>query len=269
MFEPFIWMFKTDNFKQHFIYLFFTYIKFFVIAITFLILGVLLPQYFIASIVCYVLSGLFFIAPILCVQGYFWELTESIISRDWDISTANIYNGKIKQIFTVHLPEIKTFKFIWRGIASIVATILMFIPFVLLMASGTFLAAVSSLPVQTALLLYLFICTFIPALLWNYAARDSVFAVWNLRKAIYIMGNYTGKYILNTVLFIIFYLADYFLLALMAFLSGAHDTSSLLSLSLFAIVKLVLFYLFSYVQYIYCLYVYAYLLGTIAPPAEG
>ena len=142
---------------------------------------------------------------------------------------------------------------------------MMLLPFALLVTSGTFLAAFSSLPITTALLLYVFLCAFIPALLWNYAVRDSVFAVWNIRKAIYIMGNYTGKYIWNTLLFIIFYLVDYALIAAIAFILGLNNIEP----GFWSGIRLLIFYIFSYIQYLYCIYVYAYLLGTIAPPHEG
>ena len=137
MLKPFIWMFKTEDFNKHFWYLFFTYIKFFVLAVIAFILGFIFWDSMpIASGVYYVLGGIFLVCPFLCVQGYFWSLTENIISRDWDISASSIYNGKIKNVFKVTLPEINTFKFIWRGVASVVATILMFIPFVLLLTKS-------------------------------------------------------------------------------------------------------------------------------------
>ena len=265
MFEPFVWMFKTEGFEKHFLYLFFMYIKFFVPAIICLVIGLVSMHNPIFMASFFGLSILLFIAPLLCIQGYFWELTQNIISRAWDISAANVYNGKIKEIYRVELPEIKTTRFIWRGIASGVATVMMLLPFALLVTSGTFLAAFSSLPITTALLLYVFLCAFIPALLWNYAVRDSVFAVWNIRKAIYIMGNYTGKYIWNTLLFIIFYLVDYALIAAIAFILGLNNIEP----GFWSGIRLLIFYIFSYIQYLYCIYVYAYLLGTIAPPHEG
>ena len=270
MIEPFLWMFKTENFSKHVFYLCLTYIKFFVLAAIAFILGVVFfTSMPLVSVIYYVIGGFFLICPLLCVQGYFWALTENIISRDWDINASSIYNGKVKDVFKVKLPEIKTAQFIWRGVASIVATAMMFIPFVLLLTSGTLLTTLTSLPLPTVIVMYIFLCSFIPALLWNYASRDSVFAVWNIRKAIYLMGTYTGKYCLNVLLFLIFYLLDYALLALLAIILGVNDTSSILAMDPFTIVKVALFYIISYVQYIYCIYVYAYLLGTIAPPHES
>ena len=265
MFEPFIWMFKNTDFKQHFVYLFFIYIKFFVLALICYLIGFVFFHNPILIPVFAILAILFFVAPGFCIQGYFWELTENIISRDWDIKAANVYNGKIKEIYRISLPELNTVRFIWRGFASVVATILMVVPFGLLITSGTFLSTVCAMSIPAALLLYIFLCTFIPALLWNYAAKDSVFAVWNIRKAVYIMGNYTGKYIWNTILFIIFYLFDYVLLAFITYLLKLNN----IDLSLLSWVKAFILLLLGYAQYIYCVYVYAYLLGTITPPHEN
>ena len=113
----------------------------------------------------------------------------------------------------------------------------------------------------------LFLLMFIPALLWNYAARDSVFAVWNIRKAVHIMGNYTGKYIWNTLLYVLFYVVTSVLLSLIATALGIRDIAT--QINVLNIIKLLVYLTISYLQYLYSLYVYAYLLGTIAPPAEG
>ena len=215
----------------------------------------------------FIISFIIFAIPFLLVQGYFWELTECIISRNWDIKASNIYNGKIKNVFNVELPEINTLRFIWRGIASIVATTLMFLPFGLMIFSGALAVGISDLPRESFIFLYLFIISFIPALLWNYASTNSVFAVWNIRKAIYLMGNYTGKYILNIILFILFYTIDYALLFLASILLGLNINST--DITSTKIVLFIIWVTFAYVKYFYSLYVYAYLLGTIAPPHEA
>lgn len=276
MFEAFIWMFKAENLKKHLLYFLLTYCSFFLAAMIFSVAAYFLQKYFIFSILCYLIAALLFIAPSLCIQGYFWELTSNIISRDVDIKAANVYNGKIKQVFKIELPTLNTCKFIWRGIASIVATILMFLPFVMLVVT-TYFTGVFLLPMvnignyestylTSYLFLYLFLSSFIPALLWNYARQDSVVAVWNIRKAIFIMGNYTGKYIWNTLLFIVFYVLNYAVIAGIGFLLRVYDG---LALDVTAVIRILLFYLLSMAVYFYSLYVYAYLLGTIAPPAEG
>lgn len=266
MLEPFIWMFKTNNFKKHFLYLFFSFIKFILAAIIlaascyFLIKNIFIQNIF------YLLCFILFMLPFLLVQGYFWELTECIISRDLDIRATNVYNGKIKSVFNIELPEINSRKFIWRGIASIVASILMVIPFVLLMFSGGIAANLSGIPPESLGVLYIFIMAFIPALLWNYSSRNSVFAVWNIRKAIYLMGNYTGKYIFNIILFIIFYTADYFILI---FLAEILDLNKTIDINNINVIKVLIWTIVAYIKYFYSLYVYAYLLGTIAPSGEN
>ena len=80
------------------------------------------------------------------------------------------------------------------------------------------------------------------------------------------MGNYTGKYIWNTLLFIVFYVLNYAVIAGIGFLLRVYDG---LALDVTAVIRILLFYLLSMAVYFYSLYVYAYLLGTIAPPAEG
>ena len=276
MLEPFIWMFKAENFKKHLLYLLAMFGGFFALALIASLAGYFLPHLSIQSFLCSSIAIFFFIAPFLCFQGYFWELTANIISRDTDIKASNVYNGKIKEVFKIELPELNTFKFIWRGFASIVATLLMFLPFVML-AGTTFFTGVFLIPMVNIdafastylvsyLFIYLFLCSFIPALLWNYAKQDSVVAVWNIRKAIFIMGNYTGKYIWNTLLFIVFYIINYAVIAGIGFLLGVYSN---LSMDVSAVIRIVLFYILSTGIYFYALYVYAYLLGTIAPSAEG
>ena len=163
---------------------------------------------------------IFYISSSLVVQGYFWELTSSIISRDVDIVANNIYSGKIKSVFVISLPDFKPAKFIWRGFASIVASIMMVLPYALLVFSTAF-TGVFTLPMLEIgnfhsiyaicyNLLYVFFFAFLPAMLWNYAKENSVFAVWNIRKAVYLLGTYPGKYILNTFVFVIFYLFFYY-----------------------------------------------------------
>ena len=148
---------------------------------------------------------IFYISSSLVVQGYFWELTSSIISRDVDIVANNIYSGKIKSVFVISLPDFKPAKFIWRGFASIVASIMMVLPYALLVFSTAF-TDVFTLPMLEIgnfhsiyaicyNLLYVFFFAFLPAMLWNYAKENSVFAVWNIRKAVYLLGTYPGKYI--------------------------------------------------------------------------
>ena len=267
MFKPFSWMFTTENFKEQVKYLFFIFIKFYLAAIILLLFSEYLLSNSIWTVVLPSIAIILFIIPFLCAQGYFWNVTANIISREWDITSATVFNGKIKEVFKVELPELNTKKFIWRGIASCVATTMMVLPFGLILAGSAWATSLSNLPPQTIIVLYVFILMFIPALLWNYAVRDSIFAVWNIRKAIQIMGNYTGKYIWNTLLYVLFYVVTSVLLSLIATALGIRDIAT--QVSMLNIIKLLVYLTISYLQYLYSLYVYAYLLGTIAPPSEG
>ena len=96
-------------------------------------------------------------------------------------------------------------------------------------------------------LLYLFFFAFMPALLWNYAKQNSVFAVWNVPKAVYIIENYFFRYIWNTILFVLFYLLNFFVLYQIYQQFGN------------------IVYLAAGILYLYSLHVYAYLLGTLTP----
>ena len=279
MIQPFIWMFKHKDFKNHFRYLLEVLLKFYVPAI---ILSILLylfykflsPVYLTALIV---FNILLYAAPFVCLQGYMWEMTENIISREWDIVANSVYNGKIKQVYKIELPELKVFRLIWRGIASIVANLLMGLPIILLFIISGLISAIGytyfgtcvcanpayPIGIAGAFLIYWFL---IPAFLWNYAHRDSVVAVWNLRKAVYIAGNYTGKYILNSTVFCFF---NFIVSAIVSLLQlPLSFAKSFLPIQLLCIL-LILYVCFSYLVYIYAIYVDAYLLGTIAPPHEG
>ena len=150
---------------------------------------------------------------ILLIQGYFWELTAKIISRDIDIKASNIYSGKIKTIFRIELPDFKPIAFAWRGFASHIASVLMFVPFLLLVFTSYFTQVFYqdyfSNEVYTKVFticfntIYFLFFALIPAMLWNYAKENSVVAVWNLKKAFYILETYTLKYIWNSILFIL------------------------------------------------------------------
>lgn len=275
MLKPFVWMFSTENFKKHFLYLFFVFFKFVIPAIILYVLGSCTIGNF--SFWSYVLSGVLFFAPLLCIQGYFWELTSQIISREWDIEGANINNGKIKQIYQIKFPELNTRKFIWRGIASIVANFIMFSP---LLAIFYFSFVAGFFGIQffgtnmfenpsyyfAAILAWIIYGFLTPALLWNYAKQDSVVAVLNYRKAIYIAGNYTGKYILNCIIFIIFNTI------LSLTISAIFNLFSINTINLnepLTALTLLIFVTVIYVMYIYCTHVNSYLLGTITPPCEG
>ena len=262
MLEAFVWMFRDKQFKSHYIYLFSKFI-FFEIAALVLFFVTDPLKLFVNIQFVNLIAIILAVFPFLCIQGYFWEMTENVIAREFDIKSANIYNGKIKQIYVIELPELRFFKLVWRGIASIFATFLLLFPFIYMIYKE--IIKPDMLPLSMQVLLYLFWAFFIPALLWNYAHRDSVVAVWNIRKAIYLMGNYTGKYIFNIILFIIFYTVDYFILFFLAEVLGIKTITELNSINA---IKVLIWTVVAYIKYFYTLYVYAYLLGTIAPSEE-
>ena len=117
MFEPFIWMFKAENFNKRVLQLFLSMLLLIIIALVLYAVSAFLINDFYIKYTLLILAAIFYISSSLVVQGYFWELTSSIISRDVDIIANNIYSGKIKSVFVISLPEFKPAKFIWRGFA--------------------------------------------------------------------------------------------------------------------------------------------------------
>ena len=278
MLEPFIWMFKAENFKIRYLQLLISIAIFLSAAVVAYAIGSALPASSGAANTFLIIS---FVLPALLVfliQGYFWELTASIISRDVDIAASNIYSGKIKSIFKISIPEFKPFAFIWRGFASVIASILMFVPFVLLVMS-TLYTQIFFLPYDNIEfyhklyaisynIIYFLFFSLIPALLWNYAEQNSVVAVWDLRKALYLLETYPLKYIWNSILFILFYLFNYAILyVVQKYIFNLNfvkiASTGVLSMSIF------LFIFVTYLIYLYSLHVYSYLLGTIAPISES
>ena len=283
MIESLIWMFKTKKFKNHFLFLLSFEVILFLFGLLLILLAVPFRNTFFASALI-ILSIVCFIVSFLFLQGYFWELTEAVIKRDTDIDATTHYNGKIKVINIIKLPELKFKRLIWRGIASIVASVILFIPVIYILL-GLSITAVDTIKLlnmntQQTILMYkylvLFICMFIPALLYNYASKDSVFAVLNLPHAIYLIGNYTWRYFKNTFLFLIFLFSYAFLMNMITtsfglnFSTASAETGhNILSISganiLFSGIILLFFTL---IFRIYFIYVNAYLLGTIAPKEE-
>ena len=288
MFDFLIWMFENKDFKKHFLKLFclifiFWFPLFIITACIYMH-----NELFSAQIILY-LKLAFIIAlllPFICVSGYFWSLTDNIIFRDTDIVTNSIYNKKIAIKNIIKLPEWNTKKFLWRGIASIVATVIMYIPFILVVGSSYLNVAESAeywkwSGEQTAMFtngIAIFAALFIPALLWNYARRNSVFAVLNIPKAVYIMGNYPFRYIKNTALFIIIYFIYTIIVTSFANVMGFSKElcANVDGYIVFSVttdftnifIKLAILILGCYFISLYFMYVFAYLLGTLAPNDE-
>ena len=279
MIEPFIWMFKAKNFVKRFLQLLVSVFIFLFLAMFLCCIGTSVPVIYQKWL--YLLAAVLPVLLMFLVQGYFWELTAKIISRDEDIVAANVYSGKIKSIFIIELPDFKPLVFLWRGFASLIASILMFVPFVLLVTSSLYtqfffmpydnIAFYHRIYAISYNVIYFLFFALIPAMLWNYAKQNSIVAVWNFPKAFYLLENYPFKYIFNTVLFILFYLFNYFILSLLMVLYSINIKSFLVFSyvsSFMSCLPFFIFVLFVYIIYLYSLHVYAYLLGTIAPVSE-
>lgn len=264
MFEAFTWIFKKENFKKHYILLLVLNI-FSVLPVILLLTGIL------KSLIGACIALLFALLSALPLCGYYWKLVENIIDADTDISANNICNGKIKTCLKIDLPELSFFKLLWRGIASLVANILLIAVYMLIVFSLGFLAGFSGThlnqfftllaPIQMfaigmgVLMFYLFI----PALFWNYAKNNSVFAILNIRKAIYIAGNYPGRYIGKMFQMLFVYLVNVLILFLIGF-----PFASLINTKVCNIIQYIVAIPFG----VYFMFVYAYILGTLVPSEE-
>ena len=284
MLEPLIWMFKAENFKKHFFILLKIEVILFILGL--LLIGIAAPFRQENFAVILLITGILcFIASFLFLQGYFWELTECVIQRDIDVSANNLYDGKIKKIYTIKLPVMDWKKILWRGVASIVASLVLFLPlfFIFIGLSITAVETISlfNMTKDQIILMYkglaVFICLFIPPLLYNYAARDSVFAVLNLPKAVYLIGNYTWQYTKNTFLFLLFTSVYAYIIKLItnifslnlstSTLTSGHNVISVSAQNI--ILSGIIALLISFIFRIYFIFVNAYLLGTIAPEEEA
>lgn len=277
-------MFKAKYFFDRYIRLFVSIIIVLFIAVLSYLLAIFFSDAVSVSKVFYTISMLLPVLLALMIQGYFWELTAKIISRDIDIEASSIYSGKVKNVFIIDLPDFRPFSFVWRGFASVIASILMFVPFALLFLSSQY-TQLFFLPNDNAEfyqkiyaisynVIYFLLFALIPAMLWNYAKQNSIVAVWDIRKAIYLLETYPIKYIINTILFILFYLLNYYVIAGFALINGiqrlifkVNYTNFFASVS--NCIGVILFISVIYIIYLYSLHVYAYLLGTIASYKEG
>ena len=277
--EPFIWMFSVKNFKHHFMYLlltaaicwFSTFLLFFfserLFSFNSLIINIIV-----------IVSGIFlFLAPFLALTGYFWCLTDNIIGREQEAKLNSIYSGDkgLKNIIT--LPEWDLPRFIWRGIASIVASIIMYIPFtiivVLIIFNLSVIAAFWQLdPMQVTIatfIIMILMALLLPGLLWNYARRDSVVAVLNIPKAIDLLANNASRYLLHTILLIIVYVISSLITSFLSTISGfSENMHALPDATIFTAIKVIFVLLCCHIINIYFIYVYAYVLGTLVPTNE-
>lgn len=288
MLEAFVWMFKTKDFKQH-------YLKLFITAVILLVIGLaidfacinyasscdktkLVPM--VASIV---LGCVLVLLPIYLIQGYFWEMVSNIIDRTDGFSASSVYDGKVKRLFQAELPEWNIPKFVWRGFASIVATIILYVPWTILfllpfiLNTGAIMDATNPMELFTGItsiglpliLLGILSIFIVPGLLWNYASQNSVFSMLNIFKAIYLFGNYTMRYFVNGIKFFIFYIADMLLSKCLVLILGIQSIKTNADFNVLSITLLVIFGIIMTLKYLYKIYVYAYLLGTLTPSTEG
>lgn len=267
MLEPFIWMFKTSGIKKHFFYLFGIFVLFSIFS------GILTYLFNSIDNITFLKSYINIIWSICLIsifwfyQGYFFNLVEKIISRDWDIESNNIYNKNVKTIFKISLPELNFFKNLWRGIASSIAIVLLLLPFILLITTSNAIFILSKLSPFVVTIIYVFLLLFFPALLWNYSTNNSIIAVFNYRKAIFIMGNYTWNYIKNILIAIIYSIINGLIINLIVNIFAKNRIFFAEHHGINLIYGLILLFIFI-TNYIYCLYVNAYLLGTITPANE-
>ena len=263
MLEPFIWMFKIKFLKTIGKILLCQAAIFIILPI----LGFVVSKYFALDYAMGAALVLALIIPIFILQGFFWEMTQGIINRSRDeIILSDIYDGKFRTKIVLSVPNFQPIRFLWRGIAAFVAMNIMFMPYHLFLfiikLRGCCLPGYVPYTACLGMLLFLFLLA-IPGLLWNYAERNSVVAGLNFGKAFYLMESYPIKYFKAAILSILLYLSDAALITCFLSISKSLDFSALL-----AAIPILLAVLIMFFKHIYNLYVYAYLLGTIAPPSE-
>lgn len=266
--EAFLWMFKEKDFKKYYFKLLFSTLglNFLAIVLTVLLYTFALDK-FIMEIFFYIIIFFLLLTPILLPTGYFWELTEKIIDRETDVQANSVYNGKIKKTWKFELPEFSITRFIWRGFASIVANIIMIVPYLLLLFIGIKNNSFCTFPQILIISLILF-ALLVPALLWNYAKQNSVFAVLNIPKAVNIMGNYPFRYLKTIILLFIIYLINVFLdeviiKMILPYITGIFDFKDIL-----IILGIIIYSIFIIIKSFYLIFINAYLLGTLTPENE-
>lgn len=267
MIKPFFWMFEKKEFYKNYFFLLSINIIFFIIGLFIFYLSQNINIFDgLLDLVVYAISGLFIIIPLLISLGFFWELTAGIISRELHIQAAQIFDGKVTEKFVYNFPEeFSVKKLLWRGIASIIATILLILAYFYFFTSDMFESSFVGL---AANIVMGFFAIFIPALLWNYAKINSIFSVWNILKAKYIVGNYTFNYFKNLLLAGLFACIDGLLIyAIWKILCELNIDYFALSSSDFIIMLILI--IICLIKFTYNIFVYSYLLGTITPPAEG
>ena len=255
--EAFVWMFKKEDFKKHFLFLIFGTIFFYILALIFLVMinFIDLPNSMDIYKIC--LTGFFCILPMFFPLGYFWDLTENIIYRKSTVQMNNVYDGKFKKNFIIEFPSMNVFKLIWRGFASIVANIIMVIPYLFIIFISAFTGVLCNVSPALIIIFLVIFWLLVPPLLWNYAKQNSVTAVLNIFVAINIIANHTFRYIKMIFLFIFAGIINYALDIYFAKLISTNISAPLNIVFLFFIIVSII------IRYFYFTYVYAYILGTL------
>lgn len=270
--EAFIWMFKEKEFKKHFFYLFFC-----VLILTAILIGISFYLYFnpvIAQVEPRIYIALWLLIYGLVIgfllNGYYFELTENIINRDYDIQASNLYDGNVKKLIKFELPTLDLKKLLWRGFASTIAIIIMLIPCFLIILISKSTGNINQVPWQlylTAAALFLFL---VPGLMWNYAMQNSVVATLNIPKAVYIMGNYPLQYFKTILMLLGIFSINFlyhFISSLIMNISGIRE--DLFNPDVIKIIILLIYVLIDTTIRIYCIFANAYILGTLVPTDEG
>ena len=268
MLEAFTYMFKIDGAKKH--WLFFISLFLFSSVLSYSFILIFKNEIFnsLFSFVILFLAIIIFVIPGLILNGYFWNLTDNIVYRDHDVDASLVYDGKIKNINIITLPDLNIRRHIWRSLASLVAMFIMFLPFLLIILLSAGVSVLSGGFKDFALLyasgyvgLIILMLLLLPSLMWNYAKQDSIFAGLNIIKAIHIIGNYPLVYIRNVVLIVIVNILGSIILYNLSLALGVSDT-------VVPRVSEAVYYFYSLVQGLYIIYVHAFLLGTLAPTNE-
>jgi hypothetical protein len=197
--------------------------------------------------------------PSLLTLGYFWEMTASVIDRKTDIVSASVYNGKVKLIENIKLPEIKFFKFVWRGISGFVALIIMEVPVIMIFLNIIIFRKPEWLIVL--IIIQVLIWFLYPGLAWNYAKNNSVFSTWNLYTAGHLLENRPGRYLWNLFLMILTWFAFITIVGIAEYIIGIPSENDINNMH--GLIMYLLPVLIFYLPYIYLQHVFAFLIGSL------
>ena len=92
MFQSFTYMFEKENFKKHFLLLFWCTILFSILSFFMFFLFLAFKDVLLIFIPSVVSFSFFFICASLLAIGYFWDLTEIIIDRKTEYISSQIYD---------------------------------------------------------------------------------------------------------------------------------------------------------------------------------